>query len=544
MEIAMYSVERFNNELILLENNEPIFSCSKFHGVEMLEFVAEQKGETIKDWVKTGHLVISVEIQNAFREARDRFLTDFPERFISKITQRTDTSYTYFYSAITDPQRIGAVTKKKYLERLRQFISEFIFNKFSQRETWLTLHCTKIKEGGLYQWLRENWINGNIEDMFPEDWLRTNEIMLKPGKALSCMMDDEEENIPVFAGYFQDEMNKLDPSGIEIKVSDTPSEIYVMGGNFQSCMRKDEEEYFKIYDDVEDCEIAYIVTEGELRARALLWHNVKDLDTGKTYKIMDRIYAENHKYLSAMILWATTHEYLHKTKQALNIDTYYTPKMEIITLKNLRVETTFIFYEEMYSLVPYVDTFQWVFCGNTGMHTEDIHDYGVCLADTDGNGEWLTGTIETCCECGGGIRRDDNFIDNNGNYWCDNCFDRFWVRCEHCDEWVHIETAEECTINGEETVWLCNYCKNDHYWYEGWSSSYWDEDHTLRVTNRFRETISISTERFENEGCWDECDDCGAFMHDNCLGDFNGHYICEKCEQRRRENGEVENEAA
>lgn len=510
-----------NFDLLNTETGEVLTTCNQHDPCKLLEFVGGKLEKAFDDF----DVRIHDDIRNAFIDARYKFMEDFPDRDCPPFLVRKDTEYVYLYSSISNPNRVAGVTKRKYADLLRAKIARMIYCHADGGVAWLTLHTQKIKEVGFAKWLAMRYIDIRIDDL-TKAWLRDNGVMLKPGKAVRNMTEDGVD-ISVFAGYFQDEMNKLDPHGCEILFSDTPSQVYIMGGNFTSCMRKDDPEFFRIYDDVEACSIAYIVENEELKARALLWKDVKDLDTGERYNVMDRIYSENHKYLSAMILWATTHGYLHKTAQALNVDTYYKPDLNVITLKNAKVETNFVFEYEMYDLVPYVDTFQWVFCEKSGMYTTDLFASSVCLTDTEGGGDWLVRPRTTCTYCGYPVNEDQAFFDNNGEAWCDSCFDRHWTRCEECDEYVRNDQIYEVSLNGEPRTYVCDTCLED-YWYEEYTDAYWDRDHSFRATDENGDELWISRERFEDEGVWFECAECRRILHESFL-DKEMHETCEAC---------------
>lgn len=530
--MTMYTVSLNgeNYDLLNAESGEILTSCDRLDPHKLLEFVGGKLEKVFDEF----DVRIDDDIRDAFVNARYKFMEDFPDRDCPPFTVRKDTEYVYLYSSITNPDRVGGITKRKYADLLRAKIFKAIARQTDDGIGWLTLHIQKIEECGMKSWLTMGYIPMNMSD-FTENWLRTNGVMLKPGKAVRKMTDDNAD-ISIFAGYFQDEMNKLNPDQCEILVSDTPSDIYVMGGDFTSCMRKDDPEFFRIYDDVESCSIAYIVEDGKLRARALLWETVEDMDTGETYNVMDRIYSENHKYLSAMILWATTHGYLHKTAQALNIDTYYKPDLSVVTLKNARVGTSFPFKHEMYVLVPYVDTFQWVFNGKHDMYTTDRYGYGACLTDTDGNGGWLTRPHSRCINCDDIVDEDTAFYDNDGEAWCEHCFDNNWTRCENCDEWVRNNEIYEVSINGDPKIYVCRECL-DPYWYEDWSDSYWNAEHSHRAIDKNGEDLWISEERFEDEGVWFECAECRTIRHEVWL-DHEMHETCKACANRIREEKE------
>jgi len=108
---------------------------------------------------------------------------------------------------------------------------------------------------------------------------------------------------------------------LEIKVSSDVSSIYGIDEDDNSgTLSHDCHLFANMYDQMDNLKIAYALNkDGELIGRALLWDNVKNENTGETFKFMDRIYGVEST-IAAFKNWAINNGYLHKVKQSYSIN--------------------------------------------------------------------------------------------------------------------------------------------------------------------------------------------------------------------------------
>jgi hypothetical protein len=123
--------------------------------------------------------------------------------------------------------------------------------------------------------------------------------------------------------------------GSDILISDKPDEIYGKptsecgcGTLRSSCMRPESDydcrNHPMFYTDI-GAKIAYTLdTRGHLFSRALLWENVIDLTTHKSFKFMDRIYG-SEETIEDMKQWARDNGYAYKKEQSYSNSTLIHP---------------------------------------------------------------------------------------------------------------------------------------------------------------------------------------------------------------------------
>ena len=535
----MYVIEIDGNGTVELSKNGTLEISVPFdEAPKILEHVTGEKFEEI-DVAQ-----ISAEVRTAFADAKLAYANDFPITtplpFIN-LTLEKPSKWVYFYSSIDQPSRLAALSREKYALWIECLIMESLRMRDNQGKiAWLTrmvLECTK--EGAHLQDILKTWPGRFLPSDIPENFLQRHGTFLKPGKVLKEICQGQEEvNFEVFSGYFKDEMRKLEPECDRVQVSDKPSKIYDMGGRFNSCMIGKPIEYFEIYDDIKECSIAYIEGErGELLARALLWENVVDDESGVVYpKVMDRIYFATNSELATMKAWAIRNGYIfNKTKQSLGHYDFYDQEMNKVSLKTCSVETDINFDYGYYEAVPYVDTFSWVRCGHNKLYA--YYPGGECsqLTNTNGSGGFLAdGNLPVCCDCGGSVNEDDAHWDDNGNCFCDSCWDEHFTYCDECEEWYPRDDVEHVhTDTGE--CWMCERCRrNTGATYEEWSGEYHTDMNEARLDGDI-EWISdyrINNDKGHN---WVRCEECGLYFDARTEGVEGYENMCDECLQKKDE---------
>ena len=128
------------------------------------------------------------------------------------------------------------------------------------------------------------------------------------------------------------------------------------GSLWNSCMRQSERNKFMdLYAVNSDVKMLVLFSDdGKVRARAILWDNVKEFSSDNTYKFMDRIYTVYDHDVDIFKKWAKDNGYLTKweqnAKSELYIDVDGNPER-----KHLYV----ILEKHNLSWYPYLDTFKY-----------------------------------------------------------------------------------------------------------------------------------------------------------------------------------------
>ena len=148
-------------------------------------------------------------------------------------------------------------------------------------------------------------------------------------------------------------------------------------------------------------------------------------------------------------------------------------------------------------------------CGNTHSQSGNInccHDgiirctcCGRNMSDDD-TIIWINGDpyCEDCvyyCDCCGEYHLGETtYIESEDSYVCESCLNEYYVRCDICDTWVHVENM---THIADENIDICIGCRDEKY-------------------------------------CL--CADCETWYRaENMIADADGIYRCKECSDRRAE---------
>ena len=533
---TMYEVEicDVTNNITLKKEGQVI--CETPYALAWRIFEAAT-GESFKDLMEKKAPTISDEITAAFYAGVQAYHDTFPDILRPYLLLDLNSKYCYFYSAIDQPSRVAALSKEKYGEWIKELIQESLALRERKGQiAWLTLNILQTVNTGLKSIVNLWPGKTDVINITPQ-FLRRHGTFLKPGKALREFCGEPDKiNIEVFSGYFKDEMRKLEPECDRVKVSDEPGEIYIKGGSFTSCMIGKPREFFRIYDEIDNCQIAYILDDnGRLVARALLWENVTDENTGIVYpKVMDRIYFKTNSELATMKAWAIKNGYIFKTRQSLGHYDFYDGDMNKISLKESWIETNLTFDWNMYQAVPYIDTFQWAKEGSNKLYTYCPGGTYANMTNTDGQGGFLAeGNVPVCEGCGCTLNEDEAHYDDNGYAYCETCWDEIFSYCEKCGEYYDSDSVVE-VHDEDNSEWLCERCRNGiGAWYEDWSNEWHTDGYEARLGE---DIITISSNRisYDNYHNWVMCDDCGVYFDSYVEGlDQRTKCYCDECLEKR-----------
>jgi hypothetical protein len=159
---------------------------------------------------------------------------------------------------------------------------------------------------------------------------------------------------------------------------------YTYGSLWNSCMRqKDRNKFLKLYSSNENIKMVVMFAEdGTVRSRALLWENVCEHNTDRTYKVMDRIYSIYDHDVNTFKMWAKENGYISKWEQSAKSETLFDIDGEPARLK------LFVTLENSeFSYYPYLDTFKYFSPSRNRFSNSDYYDYAYKLVQSNGQVE-------------------------------------------------------------------------------------------------------------------------------------------------------------
>lgn len=406
------------------------------------------------------------------------YLSFFQKGFVSTY------KFTYLTPSKYDSTKIAALTKVQVLQSLYILIASRIDTvvthylrdwRYDQKDLYyiICLLPSILFCDGLGRQF------GTIEDAMYFSGL-TKRQRIKPVKFLRAAFPALTEQEAALVGQtvvdtFRQEFLK----SIEaVRVSNYPSQVYTGSytSSLRSCMKNKDEEMFELYDDLPNTRIAYITDDNDNRciiARALLHDDVRNEDTGEIIKVMDRIYAEDGDCEAMMINYAKAHGYYRKIRQALSVDRYVAPDMkpgdDYVDLPNMSIAAPRC-KPNMYSLVPYIDTFnEYSEATPKRLYTsltDEQRESGRCftLCNEDGEVEGFTMKTEKCTHCNCTINLNDSesyFLTEDDEYVCNSCFEEKYFRCDCCDQYFcKDDTVIHKTPDGDT---VCESCFSDKW---------------------------------------------------------------------------------
>jgi hypothetical protein len=206
-----------------------------------------------------------------------------------------------------------------------------------------------------------------------------------------CISDSEVEKfVNSFKSYFNSNINDLkvvEGSDIQkyyLEENYFKPDGYTYGSLWNSCMRqKDRNKFLKLYSSNVDIKMVVMFAEdGTVRSRALLWENVCEHNTERTFKFMDRIYSIYDHDVDTFKMWAKQNGYICKWEQSAKSETLFDIDGEPVRLK------LFVKLENSdFSYYPYLDTFKYFNTRRNRFSNSEYYDYDYKLVQSNGQAE-------------------------------------------------------------------------------------------------------------------------------------------------------------
>ena len=200
-----------------------------------------------------------------------------------------------------------------------------------------------------------------------------------------------EEFVNLFKSYFtQDESMLKIVSGADIMKYYREDSYHMSEGKYgtlwNSCMRQHERNRFmQLYADSESVKmLVYFDDEGKVRARALLWEDVRSHhDKAARYKFMDRIYSfYDHDY-DFFKSWASKNGYICKLEQSAKSERIF----RLPDGSPANMELYVILEESDQDWYPYLDTFKFYNVGRKRFSNSDHFGFDYVLVQSNGERE-------------------------------------------------------------------------------------------------------------------------------------------------------------
>jgi hypothetical protein len=154
------------------------------------------------------------------------------------------------------------------------------------------------------------------------------------------------------------------------------------GSLWNSCMRQsNRNKFLNIYTKNESVKMLVLMSDdGKVRARALLWDDVKEHNSENTYKVMDRIYTFYDHDVSLFKKWALKNGYIYKHQQSAKSERFFEVNGEILKLD------LYVNLENCeFSYYPYLDTFKFFNTYKNRFSNSDRFNWDYKLVQSDGS---------------------------------------------------------------------------------------------------------------------------------------------------------------
>ena len=345
-------------------------------------------------------------------------------------------------------------------------------------------------------------------------------VYLKPGKVLAALYPDLD-NIPVHAEKLAQllrQENSFDFN--DMKISDTPSEIYAMRAYTWSCMQGVNKEWLAIYDQIPNCQILYKINEnGYLIGRALIWSNVQWYGSNDVITLMDRIYYRNDDVLEEFKAYARLNKWHYKNRQSTSTYDIVCPtgtiqSMELVVPVDCELEI---------DACPYFDTLPYYNSDNT-LSSHRTGHYQTFMQSVEGEDSENYFSSEDhqfrCSNCGHEVDEDDRYSNVNGDVYCSECYHENYITCSICDDecqrdnvrWIEDENRDVCDSCYDYHYSQCSRCSADVH-----------NDNVIQDNRELTYCQSCAEDYLQL------CEDCEENSSEDFRETIDGRYLCPDC---------------
>ncbi len=201
-----------------------------------------------------------------------------------------------------------------------------------------------------------------------------------------------ERFVNVYKSYFSRDTSKLKiVEGAELRKLYLEENYHISSSGYRSgtlwnsCMRQKERNVFlNLYEkNPNDIKmLVYYSDDDKVRARALLWQNVKEYNSENTYKMMDRIYYVYDHDVQFFKDWAKENGYITKWEQNAKSERYID-----VDSSPLRMDLYVSLPVHDLPYAPYLDTFKFYNCYKGRFSNSDRFGFDYILIQSNGQYE-------------------------------------------------------------------------------------------------------------------------------------------------------------
>ncbi len=127
----------------------------------------------------------------------------------------------------------------------------------------------------------------------------------------------------------------------------------------------------------------------------------------------------------------------------------------------------------------------------------------------------------TCKNCTIGSSEDIVLLEQNGDFYCQDCFDLLFSKCSNCN---NIFLKSEMTMIDNE--YYCKDCRNDNFSVCNFCNE-WINNNEVTYLEKYDESVCYDC--LDNN--FTKCDKCGNYFKDEDLFHFNNGSLCNDCQQ-------------
>lgn len=131
--------------------------------------------------------------------------------------------------------------------------------------------------------------------------------------------------------------------------------------------------------------------------------------------------------------------------------------------------------------------------------------------------------IAVCKECGEEIRGD--YVEVDGEYVCQDCFDEYYFYCDDCGE---IENRDNGYYIEDEDKFVCENCLENNYYRCDDCGEYVSEENAYTINNGRGDFYHVCSHCFDNNGYY-YCDNCGDYFYEENIHFRDDYCYCDNC---------------
>ncbi|MCK9371287.1 hypothetical protein M0R04_15345 [Candidatus Dojkabacteria bacterium] len=233
---------------------------------------------------------------------------------------------------------------------------------------------------------------------------------------------------------------------ISLVQGDEIENLYKEHFAYSSCMSGDSARYTRLYANNPDKVSLLCLRFGDITGRALVW------ETEEKVTVVDRIYPNSGVHIDMIREFAQSRGWKMRSHNG-SPDNYGSDK-------NIDGKTYYVKLKNNTDYFPYSDTFRYL----TSEYPYIILTNDRGGPDVIGELSHVDGTYHTyeedyrCNCCGNRVCEDDICYSEDGDAYCQCCFDKCYSICDRCNRTIYTYDTPLNEIRGCKHEYVCDYC--------------------------------------------------------------------------------------